>query len=78
MRGRAAYGPLASTRATHAELAQQARRVWYTGPRRGARAPRREEPMRGVHCGALDPVEVERATGVPQVRLEALLRRAPA
>lgn len=31
--------------------------------------------LRGVHCGAVDPEEVERLTGVPQARLEALVRR---
>ena len=31
--------------------------------------------LRGVHCGAVDPEEVEDATGVPQASLEALLRR---
>jgi hypothetical protein len=34
--------------------------------------------LRGVHCGAVDPDEVERLTGVPQARLEALVRRTPA
>ena len=31
--------------------------------------------LRGVQCGAVDPDEVERLTGVPQPRLEALVRR---
>ena len=31
--------------------------------------------LRGVHCGAVDPDEVQRLTGVPQSRLEALVRR---
>ena len=31
--------------------------------------------LRGVQCGAVDPDEVERLTGVPQSRLEALVRR---
>jgi hypothetical protein len=31
--------------------------------------------LRGVHCGAVDAAEVERLTGVPQARLEALVRR---
>jgi hypothetical protein len=31
--------------------------------------------LRGVHCGAVDPDEVEQLTGVPQARLEALVRR---
>ena len=31
--------------------------------------------LRGVHCGAVDPGEVEVLTGVPQARLEALVRR---
>jgi citrate lyase beta subunit len=34
--------------------------------------------LRGVHCGAVDAAEVERATGVPQASLEALVRRTPA
>ncbi len=34
--------------------------------------------LRGVHCGAVDPDEVQRLTGVPQARLEALVRRTPA
>jgi hypothetical protein len=33
--------------------------------------------LRGVHCGAVDPAEVEPLTGVPQERLEALVRRSP-
>ena len=33
--------------------------------------------LRGVHCGAVDPAEVEPLTGVPQERLEALVRRTP-
>jgi citrate lyase beta subunit len=32
--------------------------------------------LRGVHCGAVDPAEVQQATGVPLVTLEALARRA--
>ena len=34
--------------------------------------------LRGVQCGAVDPGEVEQLTGVPQARLEALVRRTPA
>ena len=34
--------------------------------------------LRGVHCGAVDPDEVERATGVPLATLEALGRRTSA
>jgi citrate lyase beta subunit len=34
--------------------------------------------LRGVHCGAVDAAEVERATAVPQATLEALVRRTPA
>jgi citrate lyase beta subunit len=34
--------------------------------------------LRGVQCGAVDPDEAERATGVAQARLEALVRRTPA
>ena len=33
--------------------------------------------LRGVQCGAVDPDEAEQATGVPQRRLEALVRRSP-
>ena len=33
--------------------------------------------LRGVQCGAVDPDEVEQETGVPQARLEALVRRTP-
>jgi hypothetical protein len=31
--------------------------------------------LRGVLCGAVDAAEVEQRTGVPQARLEALVRR---
>jgi hypothetical protein len=31
--------------------------------------------LRGVHCGAVDPVEVEQATGASQATLEALVQR---
>ena len=34
--------------------------------------------LRGVQCGAVDAGEVERLTGVPQARLEALVRRTGA